>query len=395
METISPPVVPAILQGFPIIDSDTHITEPHDLWTSRAPAKYKDRVPQIKPVNGQPHWVIDDDKVIGTDMGGSAVLRDGSKVGVDYMEKKIGDIHRGAYDVKARLAYMDETGITAQIAYPNLLGFGGSNAQVVKSDIRLVSTQIYNDAMAELQAQSGNRIFPMILVPWWDVKEAVAEIKRCYKMGMKGINTNSDPHSVPGLPDLSDPYWYPMWETCTELDLPVNFHIAASDISSSWFGSGAWPAITKDRSQQLAYGANMMFMTNIRVLINVIMSRFLEHFPTLKIVSVESGVGWIPTVLESLEYQSAENWLHHKVSPTEIFKRQIYVCGWFERRHFARHARMVGIDNVLFETDFPHPTCVYPDALHAFESTAAEFTPEERRKVFGGNAARVYNLQFS
>jgi predicted TIM-barrel fold metal-dependent hydrolase len=138
----------------------------------------------------------------------------------------------------------------------------------------------------------------------------------------------------------------------------------------------------------------MMFMTNIRVLINIIMSRFLEHFPTLRIVSVESGVGWIPTVLESLEYQNAENWLHHKVSPTEIFQRQIYLCAWFERRHFAAHARMVGIDNVLFETDFPHPTCVYPDALDTFAETAAQFSPEERRKVFGGNAARVYNLPF-
>lgn len=389
MET-SPSAIPAILQGFPIIDADTHITEPHDLWTSRAPAKYKNRVPQIRSVNGKPHWVIDEDKVIGTDMGGSAVLRDGSKVGFEYMDKKIGDIHRGAYDVKARLAFMDETGITAQIAYPNLLGFGGSNAQLVKSDIRLISTQIYNDAMAELQAQSGNRIFPMILLPWWDVKEAVAEIKRCHKLGMRGINTNSDPHSA-GLPDLSDPCWYPLWEICTELDLPVNFHIGSSDVSVTWYGSGAWPAL-KTPAQQLAFGSNMMFMTNLRVLINIILSRFLENFPTLKIVSVESGVGWVPCVLESLEYQMSENWLECKVSPLEIFHRQIYVCAWFERRHFATTARMAGIDNVMFETDFPHPTCVYPDALNTFAATAAEFTPEERRKFFGGNAARVYNL---
>jgi predicted TIM-barrel fold metal-dependent hydrolase len=114
----------------------------------------------------------------------------------------------------------------------------------------------------------------------------------------------------------------------------------------------------------------------------------------LKVVSVESGVGWIPAVLESLEYQMAENWLACKVSPLEIFARQIYVCGWFERRNFVEAARQTGVDNVMFETDFPHPTCVYPDALNTFAQTASGFTREERRKIFGGNAVKVYNLPF-
>jgi predicted TIM-barrel fold metal-dependent hydrolase len=309
------------------------------------------------------------------------------------MDTRFEDIHRGAYDVKARVKFMDENGITAQIAYSNILGFGHANSKVVKSaEIRLISTQIYNDAMAEIQAQSGNRVFPMALIPWWDVKDAVAEVKRAHKMGMKGINTNADVQTS-GLPDLADPYWRPLWEVCSELDMPVNFHIGSGEASTAWYGQGAWPSL-KTPSQQLAFGSNMMFMTNLRVLINVILSRFLEDFPKLKIVSVESGVGWIPTVLESLEYQMSENWLECKVSPEEIFRRQIYVCSWFERKNFVATARMSGIDNVLMETDFPHPTCVYPDALNTFAATAAQFTPEERRKVYGGNAIRVYNLPF-
>jgi predicted TIM-barrel fold metal-dependent hydrolase len=391
MDTISPTKVPEIFDGIAVIDTDTHITEPHDLWTSRAPAKFKDRVPQIKAVNDKLCWVIDGDKPIGSDMPNSAILRDGSKVGVTYSELKFDDVHEGSYDIKKRVAFMDETGIRAQIAYPNLLGFSGANIQVIGSDVRLLSTQIYNDAMAELQAESGNRVFPMILLPWWDVKESIAEVKRCHAMGMRGINTNPEPQTQ-GLPDLSDKYWYPLWEVCSDLGLSLNFHIGSSDISANWYGTGRWPSLDKDPSLQLAFGSNMMFISNFRIFVNILLSGFLEDFPTLKIVSVESGIGWVPAMLDSLEYQMKENWLKHKVSPWEIFSRQMYVTAWYERRHFAASARMVGIDNVMFETDFPHPTCLYPGALNMVAGSAAEFTPDERRKVFEGNAARVYNI---
>jgi predicted TIM-barrel fold metal-dependent hydrolase len=390
MDTLAPSPTPAVLQGIAIVDADTHITEPHDLFTARAPAKYKDRVPQVKVVNGEGHWVIDGDKVIGSDMGCAAVLRDGSKVGAEFFEKKIEDIHRGAYDVKARLQYMDEAGITAQIGYGNLFGFAAGNNGLCDSDLRIVSLQIYNDFLAEFQEQSGNRIFPMMLMPWWDVKEAVAEVKRCRKMGLRGINTHSDPH-LAGMPTLGESYWNPLWEVCTELDLPVNFHIGSSDASQTWYGSGAWPTL-KTPAEQLAFGTNMMLMSNLRVVANIIMSGFLENFPTLKIVSVESGVGWLPMMLESLEYQMQQNSLKYKTPPLEVFRRQMYACAWFERRNFVPEVRALGADCVMFETDFPHPTCLYPDALLGAESIAAEFTPDERRKVFGGTAARIYNI---
>ena len=102
-----------------------------------------------------------------------------------------------------------------------------------------MTTQIYNDAMAEMQAASNGRIFPMIVVPWWNIDQALAEVKRCQKMGMRGINTNSDPQ-LHGLPSLAEPYWYPLWELCSDLDLPVNFHIGGSEISMAAASSGMW-----------------------------------------------------------------------------------------------------------------------------------------------------------
>jgi uncharacterized protein len=387
---VAPPHKPSVMTGISVIDADTHVTEWHDLWTSRAPSRFKDLVPQVKKVGDQLHWVIDGDKSLGVACPCSAIHKDGSKSkGDEFVWWNLDEVHPGSYGVKARVAYMDQTGISAQIAYPNVLGFGGQKAIMVESELRLAATQIYNDAMAQMQEESGNRIYPMALMPWWDMKETVSEARRCHKMGLRGVNTNSDPQ-MHNLPDLTDPHWHPLWETCIELDLPINFHIGASETSMSWFGSGVWPSF--NLTTQLAFGGTMTFLSNARVLVNMILSRFLEKFPQLKIVSVESGVGYLPFLLECCEYQMREFDIKYEISPLELFRRQIYACSWFERRNFVTSARALGIDNIMFETDFPHPTCLYPNALQYLEAPASEMTLEERRKVFGGNAARVYNI---
>jgi predicted TIM-barrel fold metal-dependent hydrolase len=215
-------------------------------------------------------------------------------------------------------------------------------------------------------------------------------VKRCHKMGMRGINTNSDPQ-LHDLPSLAEPYWYPLWELCSDLDLPVNFHIGGSEISMAASSSGMW--FPKLSIKQFACGSTMTFIANSRVLANLVISLVLERYPKLKVVSVESGVGWIPFMLESIEYMMQETGVKYQVPPHELFKRQIYACAWFERRNFVPMARMLGVDNVMFETDFPHPTCLHPNALDYVATTASEFTLEERKKVFGGTAARVYNIR--
>jgi uncharacterized protein len=160
--------------------------------------------------------------------------------------------------------------------------------------------------------------------------------------------------------------------------------------NSDWYGSGSWP--TDDLRLKMAYGSSQMPLTNFRILSNIFLSRFLEKFPKLKIVSVESGVTWIPFMLESLEYQMQDQGIKYDVPLFELFQRQVYACTWFDKRLLPESARLLGVDNVLYETDFPHPTCVYPDPLNFIADAAAGFTPEERRKVFGQNAAKLYNI---
>ena len=395
MATVTPlkakqPTARELLQGIKVIDVDTHVSEWHDLWTSRAPEKLKGLLPRVVGEGKERHWVIGENNFLFEANASAAVMRDGRKaVGMEFASKDIGEVHAGAHDVTERVKLMDEQGIHAQIAYPNILGFGGQRGMAVDASLRLESIRIFNDAMADMQAGSGQRIFPMALLPWWDIDESLAETRRCMKMGLKGINLNSDPQDH-GIPSLGEKHWDPLWEMCAAEGLPVNFHIGASDTSTSWYFSSSWPEFSPE--QKLAMGGLMLFVTNLRVMGNILASRFLERHPALKVVSVESGAGWIPYLLEGLEYMSKEAGLDYAVSPTDVFKRQIYACTFFERRHFLDTLRQVGVDNIMFETDFPHPACLYPSGLEHMVDVIAEMTEEERFKFFSGNAAKVYNI---
>jgi predicted TIM-barrel fold metal-dependent hydrolase len=327
------------------------------------------------------------------------IRNDGSKArGVEFMEWHIDDAHRGAYDVDARLAMMDELGIWAHIVYPNsgIVGFGGSGlASVTDPELRLLCTTIYNDAMAELQEESGQRLFPMAMTPYWDIEAAVAEVRRAHALGLKGINTSSDPQNQ-GCPDLAERHWDPLWEVCSELGMPVNFHIGASETSSSWFGNSPWPSLDPER--KLALGSSMMYLTNARVLANIIYAGILERHPSLHFVSVESGIGWLPFMLQALDYQLLETAPGSRSSlslmPSEYFRRQIHACFWFEAQDAGLETLVesVGVDNVMFETDFPHPTCLYPESLDQAAPGLASLTPDVRTKVLSSNAAALYSV---
>jgi predicted TIM-barrel fold metal-dependent hydrolase len=244
-----------------------------------------------------------------------------------------------------------------------------------------------------MQSDSGGRLLPMALLPWWDVEQAVAEAERCHAMGLRGVNINSDPHTH-GMQDLGEDQWTPLWEVCSDKGLPVNFHIGASNATMDWFGSSPWPSLKPEG--KLAIGSTMMFISNARVICNLIMSGVLERYPKLRFVSVESGIGWIPFILEALDYEIYEAGANVdkrlSLTPLEYFRRQIYGCFWFEKQGLAEMIRRVGADNCMFETDFPHPTCLYPRPLDTAAEALAGLTLEEKRKVLSGNAARLYDI---
>ena len=205
----------------------------------------------------------------------------------------------------------------------------------------------------------------------------------------------SDPQDL-GSPDLANGAWDPLWAVCADLHLPVHFHIGASLTAMNFYGEYFWES--QHEYVKPAIGGTMLFINNARVVVNVILCGMLDRHPGLKLVSVESGVGWIPFILETMDYEVFENapaqYAQLQRKPTEYFRDHWYATYWFEKNQgkLPQLIDAVGADNILFETDFPHPTCLYPKPLDVIADKMSTLQPDERRKILGENAARLYRL---
>jgi uncharacterized protein len=404
--------VPDSIKGIKIIDVDTHLTEPADLWTSRAPEKYKDLVPRVfragtreafNYADGAAEgttawdyvWVVDD-KEIGRAGSGSVINRHNEKVkGSAFVHWPLTEASPAASFIEPRLDLMDEVGIWGQIIYPNVVGFGSQAFGLIKDiELRNLCARIWNDAMIELYEQSGGRLNGMAVLPWWDVEESVREVERVHRQGLKGVNMTSDPQDQGGgLPDLAELAWEPLWDVCESLGIPINFHIGASQTQMSWYGTSTWPSLGDD--VKIALGSSVLYLGNARIIGNLVYSGLLERHPGLKFVSVESGIGWMPFMLDALDYQADENNVPGlSMKPSEYFRRNIWGCFWFEGKQgrLLTDIDRVGWDKAMFETDFPHPTCLYPDPLKGIGEVLSGVEFDKRQQVLSGNAAKLYQI---
>ena len=222
---------------------------------------------------------------------------------------------------------MDAAGITAQVAFPNNLGLGGQGVANASSDRALLDAciEMYNDYGAEA-ARGVRQPDPP------DGHHARVGRRRLCPRGAPGALARlaGREHHLrplrPRGPDLADHVWDPLWSTCMELELPVHFHIGNSDSTMDLYDSYSWGS--NPDSLKWAISGMMLFIGNARSIVNLIGSGVLERHPELQIVSVESGVGWIPFVMEALLYEMAENAPRDlaklSLTPLEYFQRQIY-----------------------------------------------------------------------
>ena len=380
------------MHQYTIIDVDTHVTESEDLWTSRVPTKMRESAPYVKDdKRGRKMWYI----------GNSAIAKVGlsATAGVGSMKNppnSYEDMHPGAYEASARLEYMDKMGIWAMVMYPNVGGFGAQAfLQLQDPELMLTCVEVYNDWQTEWADADPRRLLPITSIPFWDVQAAVKEVRRCHAMGHKGILFTGEPHSF-GLPVLGSLHWNPLWEVACELDLPISFHIGSGNMEG---GLNREKMETYGRMAAFAEISVEFFLRNGVQLCDLIMSGVLQRFPDIKFVSVESGIGWIPFVLEALDYQFMGNEVRSEradfeLLPSEYFSRNVYGCYWFEQVAPRRLIDKVGVDNILFETDFPHPTSLFGQEVNnAIQTGLEECDANTRKKILWENAKNLYRVE--
>jgi predicted TIM-barrel fold metal-dependent hydrolase len=251
---------------------------------------------------------------------------------------------------------------------------------------------MYNDAAVERQRVSGDRLFTMAHLPLWDKAELDKEARRCIDMGLKGFVLPDTPERV-GVPSFMRPYWDDFLDLCSATGTPINFHLnAAMDPTTL-----TWDGFVFE--QTLSVVATMFSIGNVATLGNWMVSGRLDRHPGLKIGLIESGMGWIPFAVEALEHQFQEMLPNRaggvlKKAPWDYFRDHFFGTFWFETIGPQLLLETIGFDNMMFETDFPHPTSLYPGVQTHIQKALGGYDYAVKKKILETNAVRVYNLPF-
>jgi predicted TIM-barrel fold metal-dependent hydrolase len=255
----------------------------------------------------------------------------------------------------------------------------------------------YNDFLVDWASADLNRLIPVMSTPFWDIDFSVREIERAVANGIRAVNFCNQPDSH-GQPPLGHRHWDPIWAAAQDAGVPISFHVGGGDI-------GALMADPAEMGFQANFAkvSSLIMMDNMRCVADLLFSGICHRFPDLEFVSVESGVGWIPGVLETFDWQwkgggIAQEHPEYDLLPSEYFRRQIYGCFWFEEDS-ARFAIERYPDNILFETDYPHPTCQHPGPRSPAQyprnyasGVFADIPEAVTRKVLFDNAAALYGI---
>jgi uncharacterized protein len=370
-----------------VIDADAHVTEPADVWTERLPSKYAGDAPRLvrDEKSGWDVWKLGDGATIAS-VGHTATA--GWPKKFPSAPRNMDEVPAAAHDAGARLQYLDEVGIWAQVMYPNVGGFG--NQAFLKMEdpqLQIECVRAYNDWMTDWCAADPRRLLSVTATPFWDVDASVAEVERCAANGHRGVLFTGEPQRF-DLPYLGDPHWDPLWAVAQDTNLPISFHIGGGDIASG-FSQGRIRA----HGPGAAYVSTSvsLFLTNGAQIADLLTSGVLSRFPDLKFVSVESGIGFLPFILEAADYAYGESSMPTD-RPGEPFQRQVYGCYFFEELGLGRVVEAIGADNVLFETDYPHPICLFGNVRDKIETSLAGQPDDVRRKVLWDNAAALYQV---
>jgi len=379
-----------------VIDADSHLTEPPDLWTNRLPAKWKEAGPRtlIDPATGFQRWRLGDRWLSGI----GAQSHAGWSNFPPSRPTSFDAIDIQCYDAVERAKWMDEHGVAVQVLYPNLVAFEGHAIMALPdAGLQLAIIKAYNDYQTDFAAQAPGRYIPIAALPFWDLDESIAEMTRCAEMGHRGVLWAAT-LAKHGLPPTTDPYWDPFYAAAQDAQMSINLHVGVGMTEDEVIEVSGRNHAFEIRGQ--TGRTALSFMSNAKTITDLIMSGVLDRFPKLNFVSVESGFGWLPFLLEGLDWQ----WRNYDgprviggLLPSELFRRQIYGMFWFEESSL----RLFDLypDNVMFETDFPHTTSLSPgpgsaspSARTIVENARKVLDPVTFEKVMYSNAARVYRI---
>ncbi|HUN35204.1 MAG TPA: amidohydrolase family protein [Trebonia sp.] len=381
-----------------LISVDDHIVEPPNVWTDRVAAGDRGRAPHMETVDGTEYWVYDGKRWPTSGLGAVAGK---SKEEFSPEPVSFADMRAGCYDARARLADMDRAGILASLCFPTVTRFCGQMFyEASDREFALECLKHYNDwIVEEWCAAAPGRYIPVMLIPLWDPKLAVAEMERMAARGVTTFLFSENPEPL-GLPAITDPsgYWDPVMAAADEMGLVVSMHVGSSSQvpqiakTSPFMANLAWGAIRTS-------GAMLIWL----------FSGMFQKYPNLKIALSEGEIGWIPYFLERAEQvlDKQRFWVQRGVKFTghagagfvdfdsldvrATFREHVFGC-FIHDEHGIASIGEIGEDNIMCETDYPHSDSTWPDCISEVRSQIAHLDPGVQYKILRGNAERLYRF---
>ena len=370
---------PAVVK-YTIISVDDHLVEPPDMFEGRLPAHLQDRAPRVV-VNDRGHEVWQFEGKTYSQVGMNAVA--GRRKSMKNLEPtRFADMRRGCWDIHERVRDMDLNGVWASLNFPSMItGFCGRVfAEVPDRELGWETTKAWNDWYHDAWWQPyPERSIPMGITYLADPELGAAEIRRNAERGFVAVTLPERPHRI-GLPSLFTGYWDPIIEACAETDTVIALHVASS---------GGYES--PEMAPALQLGATMFGQLSLAAAAEWLWSGYAVQYPNLKITMSEGGIGWVAMLLDRLDniIDRSGYGLGWDERPADVLKRNFWFCTIDDPSTIVTRHR-IGVENIMFETDYPHGDGTWPDTQKVVEEVYGDLPTDELRAILCENAAKVF-----
>ena len=375
------------MPNYKILSADDHVMEPSDLWSSRAESRFKDRAPRVVRMDdGSDWWVTDGYKTMGAFAGAQAGVRfeEPEKLSVGGPESTYENVRPGGYIPEEHVKDMDIDGIDVSIMYPTV---GLLLYRIPDSELVTSMFATYNDWVAEFCAPFPDRLKGIAMLNIDDVQVGVKELERCAKLGFCGAMITVYP---PEERSYDLPEYERLWSAAEDLQMPLSLHAGTNR-------PGPGEEFEALDAVRPGFICNTDFWPRVSIA-HMIFSGVFERHPRLQVGSVEMELSWAPHFLDRLDYthtQRSQEWSPHRFKedmlPSDYFHRNVFM-GFQEDALGIQMRDIIGVDNLQWGSDYPHQESTFPRSMQIIDEILADCTEEEKAKIVGGNAARIYQL---
>jgi predicted TIM-barrel fold metal-dependent hydrolase len=342
------------LEDMILVSVDDHIIEPPGLFDRHIQDRYRDRAPRLAfdEQTGTNTWQWEGGKSI-TSFINAVVTLPKHEWGFDPASHA--EIRPGCYDVDARVRDMDRNGVLASMCFPSFPGFSGRFfSEVDDKELGRAVLQAFNDwCIDEWAGSHPGRFIPLALPAIWDPEVAAEEVRRVARKGCTVTTFSEDPRNL-GLPSIHSGHWDPFFAACCDEDVALAIHIASDGVG-----------LPGGEDSPMDARLTIPTWYALPTLIEWLWSPTLMKFPTLRIALSEGGTSWVPGFLDRMErHYENQKWTGADLgglTPTEVFRRHFLTCFISDPSGLMLRER-IGVENIAFETDYPHSDCIFPGA---------------------------------